>query len=174
MSEPTNATPNPEPQPNELEALRRANSELVSKKNKYKARVAELEAAQATADTTIAELRSSITDLTINGPLQAMAESISVAPEAFLTAFQADYKLELREGKLTMLTQQGEPVVSDGKPVPFERDALKAFLLSTKDEAKQRLYRAVIIMSHASGGISPTSASPRTAGQQQQVQFGLR
>lgn len=171
MSESNPAT---EAQVGELETLRRVNGELLTKKQKYKARATELESANAQAEVTIAELRGQLADLTINAPLKAMAESISIAPEAFLSAFQADYKLEVREGKLTMLTQQGEPVINDGKPVPFEREALKAFLLATKDEVKQRLYRAVVITSHASGGIAPTSPSLQRNASKPQVQFGLR
>jgi hypothetical protein len=61
--------------------------------------------------------------------------------------------------------------MQDGKPVPFQADAIKSLLLGSKDEAKLKLYRAIVIANRASG--AGGSSSKRTVAPAQKLQFGL-
>ena len=61
----------------------------------------------------------------------------------------------------------------ENKPVPVQADAIRNLLLSSKDEAKLKLYRAIVITNKASGSggvehkrtVTPVSKAR---------QFGLR
>jgi hypothetical protein len=78
----------------------------------------------------------------------------------------------MRDGVLTLLNStDGKPVTQDGKPVLFQADAIKNLLLASKDEAKLKLYRAIVIANKASGSSGATSrhANPAPA----KPQFGL-
>ena len=160
----------------ELATLRQVNSEILTKRQKDKEKIAELEAASSAAQAKAAEAQEVIVELTINGPLKQLSESISTAPDAFRDFFSRDYKLELQDGVLTLLsTTDGKPVMKDGKAVPFEPDAIKALLFSTKDESKLHLYNSILIASKASGssGVNASrkdSSSPKPPS----IHFGLR
>src|ERR1700734_3845335 len=116
-------------QNDELETLRRVNSELVTKNGARKQRIAELEAANTGLQKTLAERDAAIYGLTVGGPLKAMAERMSAVPELWLEQFAKHYKAELIDGELTLLSvADGKPVQKDGKPVPFEMKALQDLL----------------------------------------------
>ena len=80
----------------------------------------------------------------------------------------------MRDGVLTLLNpSDGKPVMQqDGKPVAFTPESIKNLLLASKDEAKLKLYRAIVIANKASGGASSTTrtASNATVARQN---FGL-
>jgi hypothetical protein len=157
----------------EVEKLRKTVAELTQKSATRKARVTELEANVATLAAKATESESRIKALTIDGPVMDVCESISVAPQALRTALEADYKIEMsKDGVLTLLNlSDGKPVMHEGKPVPFQADAIKNLLLASKDEAKLKLYRAIVVVSKASG--AGGSEFKRTVAPAPKIQFGL-
>jgi hypothetical protein len=174
MSEPvippvqsTNAT--------ELETLRRTNADLLQKSATRKARIVELEASVGTLTTKATEAETRIKALTIDGPVNELCEEISVAPQALRTALESEYRVEMKDGVLSLFnTSDGKPVTVDGKPVPVQADAIKNLLLSSKDEAKLKLYRAIVIANRASGagGVASTTRTQSSASAAK-AQFGL-
>ena len=160
----------------ELETLRKTNADLVAKHAKDKATIQELQNSVTTLQTKATEAETRIKQLTIDGPVNALCESISVAPQALRNALETDYRFELRDGALTILSaSDGEPVTVNGKPLPVQAETIKSFLLESKDEAKLKLYRAILVANRASGAASPNPI-PRKASTQtkQGMQFGLR
>lgn len=166
-------------QNDEVETLRRTNSELVAKNTTRKSRIAELEAANAGLTSTLAERDATIHSITVGGPLKAMAERISQVPELWLEQFAKHYKLEMVNGELTLFSvADGKPVQHQGKPVPFETKALTE-LLTTGDDVTAKAFRAITIASKASGGSSTggSTATPKSTAATPKApkpQFGLR
>ena len=163
-------------QAEELATLRRVNSDLLTKSATRKARVKELEATVSDLESKLTEAATSIHDLTVGGPLKAMAKSISTAPDAWLAYFAKCYKVESIKGELTLLTLDGKPVLKAEKTVPFERDALTR-LLTDNAHAHADVFKSITIASRASGAGGGFGA-PRTVRpvekKQQRPQFGLR
>jgi hypothetical protein len=163
-----------QPIADELEVLRRTNGELVAKAATRKARVSELEATVTELQSKLSEAHDSLHEVTIGGPLKAMAESISIAPDLWLERFGKTYKIAIVSGQLTLQTIDGKPVLNGEKSVPFERQAL-IDLLTTGDGAQAKTYKAITITSKASGAAnnqrdnrtSPASDHPT-------IRFGLR
>jgi hypothetical protein len=167
----------PSPDTAALAALKAAHQEVLAKRSKDKARIAELEASAAALQTRATEAEARIRQLTIDGPINILCEAISVAPQALRTALESDYRIDSQSGVLTLLNaSDGTPVTSeDGKPVPFQADAIKKLLLSSKDEAKLKLFNAILIASKASGAAgSPSKRGNATAPAKPTFQFGLR
>jgi len=124
-----------------------------------------------TAKTTEAESR--IKALTIDGPVNDLCESISLAPQALRSALEADYKIEMRENVLTLLNaSDGQQAMHEGKPVPVQADAIKNLLLGTKDAEKAKLYRAIVVVNKASGAAG--AQSQRAVAPAPKHRFGLR
>ena len=163
-------------QNDELETLRRTNAELVTKASTRKQRVTELEMANAELQKTVTERDATIYGLTVGGPLKAMAERISTVPELWLEQFAKRYKVELVNGELTLLSvADGKTVHKDGKTVPFETKAL-ADLLTTGEDATAKAFRAITIVSRASGAAGnggPQKQEP-TAPKPAPRRFGLK
>jgi hypothetical protein len=156
MPEPTQQT-----DVNELERLRLANAQLTEKSKNRKLKIAELEAVNAAIQ---AQLRL----ITVDAPMRSMAESMSTVPDLFIEQFQKSHRLEMIEGKLTIVNAE------DGKPinVAFEREALLKHLIDEKNP-QAKTFNAILIASRASGGAAPTTqraAKPVTI----QKRFGLR
>jgi chromosome segregation ATPase len=177
MPEPINLTPE------EIAALqadnqtlRKTNAELTQKSATRKARITELEASATALQAKATEAEARIRQLTIDGPVNDLCESISVAPQALRSALESEYQIEMRDGVLTLLNpSDSKPVMQDGKAVPFTPDAVKALLLGSKDESKLKLYRAVLIASRSSGAASPNPISRKASTQTKpRIQFGLR
>jgi hypothetical protein len=159
----------------ELETLRRTNLELTQKAATRKARIAELETSVGTATARATEAETRIRALTIDAPVMDVCEQISVAPQALRTALDADYKIEMKDGVVTLLNRTDDkPVTMDGKAVPLQAEAIKNLLLSSKDEGKLKLYRAIIIANKASGAGGASSQRATAAPVQHKHQFGLR
>lgn len=157
----------------ELETLRRTNSELVAKNSTRKAKIAEMEASIASLQATLAEREASIRAITIDGPVRQMCESISTAPELFQEQLSKHFKVELIDGKLTLLTTDGKPATDkSGHVVPFEREAMSKFLIEG-DDARAKCFRAITTVNRASGGSGSYPSTPRQS-QQPKNQFGLR
>lgn len=156
MPEPTQQT-----DANELERLRLANAQLTEKSKTRKLKIAELEAANAAIQ---AQLRL----ITVDAPMRSMAESMSTVPDLFIEQFNKSHRLELIDGKLTIVNAE------DGKPinVAFEKDALLKHLTDEKF-SQAKTFNAILIASRASGGAAPVTqrvAKPVTV----QRKFGLR
>lgn len=174
MSEPI-STVEQSPEALELATLRKTVAELTQKSASRKARITELETntASLTAKATEAEMR--IKALTIDGPVNELCEEISVAPQALRAALESEYRVAMKDGVLSLFNaSDGKPVTIDGKPVPVQADAIKNLLLSSKDEAKLKLYRAIVIGNKASGagGVASTSRTVSNA-LTAMAQFGL-
>jgi hypothetical protein len=163
------------PEALEVATLRKTNAELTQKSATRKARIQELETSVGTITARATEAETRIKALTIDGPVNDLCESISVAPQALRTALDADYRVELnKDGILTLLNRSDGKQVTDknGKAVAIQANAIRNLLLETKDEAKSKLYRAIVVVSKASGGAS--SSSQRTSAPAQRFQFGLK
>jgi hypothetical protein len=168
----------PEPiieQPNtdELEVLRRTNSELVTKSATRKARVAELESTVNELQGKLSAANDSLHQVTIGGPLKAIAEQISIAPDLWLEKFSQSYKIAIVNGQLTLQTSDGKPVLKGEKPVPFERQAL-IDLLTTGDDVRARTFKAITIASKASGGANTPRSRVGSDAEHPAMRFGLR
>lgn len=158
----------------ELETLRRTNSELVAKNSTRKQRIAELETANSDLQTKLAAANSTIHEFTIGAPLKTMAESISTIPDVWVEQFSKSYRLEVANGELTMISvADGKPVEKAGKPVPFEREALKT-LLTDKDHPQSKLFNAITIITRASGAQGSPEHKPSPKATAPKVKFGLR
>ena len=165
----------PKTEAEELSTLRKLTSELRSKNTAKKARITELEAAATASQAELAQTKAELKKVTVDIPLRGFAEAISAAPEAFIETLQRDYKVELKDGNLTLLTPSGEPVMHEGKPVPFELGAIRTLLLASKDASRAQLYRSIIIASRASGAATPPSRTGSASTQTEPAQhFGLR
>jgi hypothetical protein len=158
-----------------LDVLRRTNSELVAKNTNRKQRIAELEATVADLQGKVAERDTSLRAITIDGPLKSMAESLSNCPELWIEQFSKSYRLEMVKGELTLLSvADGKPVTKDGKPIPFERDALTRLLTGT-DHPQAKIFNAITIASRASGGAeTATRRKPTSAPSPSKMVLGLR
>lgn len=158
----------------ELERLRTANSELVEKSTKRKARIAELEARVSELESANTTLSAGLRQATIETPLKHMSEQISTCPELWLEQFSKHYKLEMVDGELTLQSANGEPVMDKGgKAIQFEREALLKFLIEG-DDARAKAFRAITIVSRASGSAVPVTRQEPVKPRQPGHQFGLR
>lgn len=171
MPEPINQ---PSAEPSEIDILRRTNAELLQKSATRKARIEELQANATTFQTRATEAEARVRQLLVDAPVNELCSSISVAPEALRTALEADFAIEMRDGVLTLLNRSDDkPVTFEGKPVPMQADAIKNFLLASKDEAKLKLYRAILIVSKGSGGAGIGATERSSKPKQAIAQFGL-
>jgi hypothetical protein len=173
MTEPIESTP--AELAAELATLRQVNAEIIAKRQKDKEKLAALEAASTALQDKATEAEATIYELTVNGPLKALATSISTVPDVFREFFLRDYKVEMVNGKLTLLSTDGKPVMNDGKAVPFELEAIKGLLLASKDESKLRLYNSILITSKASGAATEHTGKSKDAPVRKAgLEFGLR
>jgi len=161
------------PEALELATLRKTNSELIQKSATRKTRIEELEASIGALTAKASEAETRIKALTIDGPVDDLCAAISVAPQALRTALESEYRVEMKDGVLSLFNvSDGKPVMHEGKAVPFQADAVKNLLLGSKDEGKLKLYRAIVVSSKASGG-AQLSSSTRTTPAPHKQQFGL-
>jgi hypothetical protein len=158
----------------ELEILRRTNGELLTKSATRKTRITELEATVTTLQGQLSEAHDSLHEVTVGGPLKAMAESISIAPDLWLERFGKTYKVAIVSGQLTLQTIDGKPVLNGDKSVPFERQAI-IDLLTTGDGTEAKTFKAITIASRAGGAGSgrPVERTAPTA-DHPTLRFGLR
>jgi hypothetical protein len=177
MSEPivTNQPIEPSPEAAELAILRQAHTEVLRRRQKDRARIAELESGAIEMQAKLASASESLHQATIGGPLKTMCESMSNVPEMFQEQFSKHYAVALIEGKLALQTLDGKPVHGkDGKPIPFERDALAA-MLTTGDDARARTFKAITITNRASGGAGNVQGQHKSLGKKTPTyQFGLK
>lgn len=175
MSEETQQQPN-EPTNNdaaELATLRTTVGELKQKSATRKQRIVELEAANAELQNKLIESTTALRQVTIELPLREMSESISTAPELWAEQFSKSHRIEMMNGSLRLLDTDGKPITKDGTAIPFERDALVAYLTDEK-HPQAKAFRAITIASRASGAGSSKQSSAIAAPQKPAFQFGLR
>ena len=164
------------PEALELATLRKTVAELTQKSATRKARIQELEENTATLTAKATEAETRIKSLTIDGPVMDVCEAISVAPQALRTSLESEYRIEMKDGVLSLFNRADDKVVTDsnGKPLPVNAEGIKALMLSTKDEAKLKLYRAIVISSKASGAGGATSTTGTVSNAPAaRAQFGL-
>lgn len=160
----------------ELAKLRLAHNEVLAKRKRDKERIATLESDKNALQAKVTEAESALHEAQVGAPLKAMSESLSRVPELFLEQFSKHHKVEMVNGKLSLLTLDGKPVLDkDGKNVPFERQALTQYLTSGED-AKAKVFNAITLsLSRASGAGSTASvARVQTSKPEPTIQFGLR
>ncbi|MDE1178471.1 MAG: hypothetical protein PW789_18005 [Edaphobacter sp.] len=93
MSEPTPIETKPTPEATELETLRRVNGELINKSQTRKTKITELESQIAELQGKLSESLTTIHELTVAAPLQAMASTISADPDFFIVSSRRATKL---------------------------------------------------------------------------------
>ena len=165
----------------ELDVLRKTNVTLLQKSRDRKAKIAEHEATIADLQTKLTTATTALHEATVAQPLRAMAESLSPVPELWLAGFAKYYKLESRNGKLAVLTSEGEAAMDGDKPVEFTAPALIK-LLTGSDSEELASFAYITRGSLASGGGSSqqnrATGFPDTSKPQDkavvQPRFGLR
>jgi hypothetical protein len=174
MSEPIT-----EPQPVDHAAvaqqLQTVVTELRGKNAQRKTRIAELEAAMTAKDSEISQLQTTVRQVTIDGPLKAMAEHVGTVPDLWLQEFQKTMTVALADGKLMVHDTEGKPIMAaDGKPLPFEAQAITKHLIDEK-HPQAKTFRAITVGSRASGAAT-IGTQRRTASSEEpkRIQFGLR
>jgi len=159
----------------EVETLRKTNAELLTKRQKDKTRIAELETSTTELQSKLTVSETALHDVTVGAPLKAMSEDVSPVPELFRDQLLKHFRVELLDGKVALQSADGKPVTDkDGKPIPFERMALTKFLTDGED-ARAKTFAAITRTSWASGAQSVTEPTRRTAAPSKpRAQFGLR
>jgi hypothetical protein len=164
----------------EIAALRSTNADLLKKARDRKDKVTEHEATIATLTTQLQTAKSALYDAQVGGPLGALADSVSPVPAVFLAELAKHARVELKDGRLVLLTPDGKPVMDGEKEVPFDSAAISKFLTAgtNKDFAT---FPHIMFGSKASGsGASPSPGSQvqypekQTGNQPERPQFGLR
>lgn len=153
--------------------MRKTNSELVTKNATRKQRIEELEAQLAESQTKRAESEATVQRLTVEIPLKQVAEHVSQAPDLFMEQLQKLYKVESIDGKLSLHSLNGKPVMVEGKPIPFEHQALLK-LLTDEAHAQSATFRAIMVATRASGASSSTRTIAAPKPKRTAAQFGLR
>ena len=172
MSEPIQQPPIIEPiedAATQLARLLPVHEELRAKASARKTKIAEHESTIAALQGQLATASETIKEVTINGPLKAMAASISISPELWIEQFGRSHRLEMVKGQLTVLSTDGK------QSIPFERDALIAHF-NADAHPQSKIFRSITIISRASGAANVTGF-PRGKGASTQgnsPQFGLR
>jgi len=162
------------PEENEIDLLRRTNSELVAKNAKRKQRIAELEQEVANLTAKNAESTKRIHDLEVIVPLKQMAESISVVPDLFIEQLQRLYKVQSIDGTMALQTNDGKAVTTkEGKPVTWDAIAIKTFLTDI-DHPQSKIFSAILFGSRASGAGGSTHHQGPRVQQTSPVHFGLK
>src|SRR5262249_36517751 len=140
------------------------------KKTKYKTRISELESSISGLRGQLSESQRALNAAVVDVPLRNMAEELSTAPELFLEQFAKAYRVEMQDGRLTIIS------TADSKPIKiaFERNAIAEYLTSEK-HPQATTFRAIVITNRASGAASAsTTPNQRGKGKTQPVQFGFR
>ena len=161
----------------ELTTLRQAHSEVLTKRVRDKARIAELETASAALQAKLTLAETAVQDAVVGVPLRHMAESISSVPSLFLETFNKHFKVESKDGKLAVMDLEGTPLRdAKGNEVPFAERALASYLTDTEPESERtKLFALITIASKASGAGGPTvSGSSSTSKPTPKHRFGLR
>ena len=134
----------------ELDQLRTQVSELTEKSRTRKARITELETANTDLQTRLTASDAALSEATIGKPLRDLAAQVSAIPTVWEAEFRKHFSLEMREGKLTVLDSNGEPVKVDGKPVEFTAAAISK-LVTEGDSDEAAVFKHLTLGSLSSG-----------------------
>lgn len=164
----------------EIAALRTTNAELLRKSKERKAKVTENETTIADLQARLTTAESALHDATVGAPLRSMAATLSPVPDVFMAELAKHYKVDLKDGKLVLLTLDGKPVKDGEDEVAFNAKALSKLLTAGTNE-DFATFPHIIYGSKASGGgasPSPGSSFPypdkQTGKQVERSPFGLR
>ena len=167
----------------ELAVLRQTNAELTQKNKERKDRILTLVKKQDELTAKLTAAEAGLYEATVGAPLKKMAEAVSPVPELWQSEFLKHYKVEMKDGKLAVLTQKGEQAMVKDKPVEFTRAGLTDLLIKS-DAPEFRAFKTIMAVSSASGGgAGSLTASGKGNGQASNasipaskpaVQFGLR
>jgi LPS O-antigen subunit length determinant protein (WzzB/FepE family) len=143
--------------------------ELRAKATARKAKITEHESTIAALQGQLTTAQETVREATINGPLKAMAASISLAPELWLEQFAKSHKLEMVKGQLTVLTTDGK------QSIPFNRESLIAHL-DADAHPQSKVFKSITIATKASGaaGVTGFPRSNQSSSTGNRPQFGLR
>ncbi len=165
----------PSTQIDELATLRQTVAELTAKNANRKARITELEAQLATANTATQTAQASLHEIEVTRPMLTLAEAVSPTPELFLTEFaRVGYKVVMQDGKLRIM--QGDQAIDAEVTV----DGIRKLLLT--EDAKHKNFKHLVSVSRASGGGAVSQSShagslvppSEQASKPSKLSFGLR
>jgi hypothetical protein len=183
VPEPNEITPATVDGATELATLKRVHGEILTKRQKDKARIAELEIAAIALQEKTTKAEAAAHDALIGAPLRRMAETVSDVPALFLSEFAKHYTIEAdQDGRIAVTTLDGNAAIDrNGKPVEFTPHSLYSLLASqavvaggTKDE-RSKTFTVLMRYFGASGaaGTSQRTSETRSA-KVPSIQFGLR
>jgi hypothetical protein len=164
----------------ELLALRTSNAELLKKSRDRKAKVTEHEATITDLQTRLTTAETALHDATVGAPLRSMAAALSPIPDVWLAEFAKHYKVELKDGKLALLTLDGKPVMDGESEVPMDATAISKLLTAGNNEDLASFTHIMYGSKATGGGASPAPGSQVQYPDRQQdrqgakPQFGLR
>ena len=151
----------------QLAKLRPIHEEVLAKASARKVKIVEHESTIAALQGQLTTANDTIREVTINGPLKAMAALISISPELWLEQFAKSHKLELVKGQLTV-------IAADGKQVPFDRDSLIAHF-NADANPQSKVFKSITIVNRASGAAGVTGfQGGKSTTTPAKFHFGLR
>jgi hypothetical protein len=154
----------------ELQTMRQALTEMTSKNAARKARILELETANATLTTERDQALTAHRAVTLDAPVRQLAESLSPVPSIWLEQVAKLYKFEIADGKLSLLTLDGKPVTDkSGKTVEATREGLIGLLIKGDDPAVTKTFSHFMSSTLASGGGAPGSGHSVTIQSEQKT-----
>jgi hypothetical protein len=164
----------------ETNALRATHQDLLMKRRKDKARIAELEV-QAIALQDAANVANAATqDALIGVPLRRMAAMVSDVPELFMAEFAKHYTIDAdkSDGTIIVTTLDGKPALDrNGKAVEFTPHGLYNLLASqaaTTKDARSRTFAVLMRYFGGSGGANLPGKQSSNKSREPKPQFGLR
>ena len=167
----------------EILTLRQAHQDLLTKRQRDKARIAELEVSSVALQDKVTKAEAAIQDALIGAPLRRMAATVSDVPDLFLSEFAKHYAIAPdKDGNISVTTLDGKPALDrDGKPVEFTPHSLYSLLASQAivaggtNDARSKTF-AVLMKYFGASGAGGTRASSKQAPATKAVpfQFGLR
>lgn len=164
----------------EVQRLREHADQVLTEKKRLQRELTELQGVQERHDAAVKEL----THLKLDMPVDALAAEIAIDPKLFKALWSENHKFALdAEGKPCVQTLEGEPVMVDGTPLPFDAKAIAEYLyprdskLHTADTARfGRVLKGTGASgggaSGGTGGIPLSQPTKKTAAEV--PQFGLR
>jgi len=183
MTDPVTQQPAVEPSPEaaELVVLKAAHQEILVKRSKDKARIAELEIASIALQDKATKAESAAQDALTGAPLRRMAAIVSDVPELFLSEFGKHYAINAdKDGNISVNSLDGKPAIDrDGKPVEFTPHSLYSLLASQAvvaggaKDARSKTF-AVLMKYFGASGAAGTQGSNRVVAKKTPFQFGLK
>ena len=162
-----------EPINDELETLRKTNSELTAKVHKLREKITALEGENVTLKATAEEAEARRHDAVVGKPLRDLAAAISPAPELFLQEFAKEWKVEPdKDGKLQILRLEDGKQARDkhGNAVDLTHNGI--FRLTAADaytnpkaDARARVFKVLVNYAGANGGGAPMAGVRQTVKQ---------